>query len=385
MKEKIQFYYMAQGSLIELKNFLLIARDVNYISSSQFKQIAKDANVVHALLQGLIKKSKSFAIHKSIRTTLLPALFVFVSASFPQTAHAAAFDLSIEPPLSQITIKPGKSLIQAFTIRNNTDHSQPVVASLVPFTGDKQGFPVLDFDSLPPWLSIFSLVNKEIRLNQPFSIPAGGSDQIVLHIKIPEDTPPEDYYGVLLISEAGLGSVGTGTSLSGAVAANLLISVSGVETPPADLSVIEFLPHGHLFRLKDTYFSDSLSPLTFSAAARNRSPQLAALEGSLEINKSGRPLYSQLVKPGFILKFSDRQLQSSSSADSTFSFQPKLTDLGPLNAVLTLNQPGHQAQSRLHLFIFPFRLLLALIVVLVFLSTFLRITISQSTDTSTTP
>src|SRR3990167_8621419 len=31
-KEKVQFYYMAKGSLSELKNFLFIARDVGYLS-----------------------------------------------------------------------------------------------------------------------------------------------------------------------------------------------------------------------------------------------------------------------------------------------------------------------------------------------------------------
>src|SRR3990167_10939945 len=31
-KEKVQFYYMAQGSLVELKNFIFIVRDVGYLS-----------------------------------------------------------------------------------------------------------------------------------------------------------------------------------------------------------------------------------------------------------------------------------------------------------------------------------------------------------------
>ena len=30
-KEKLQFYYLSQGSLVELKNFLLIARDIEYL------------------------------------------------------------------------------------------------------------------------------------------------------------------------------------------------------------------------------------------------------------------------------------------------------------------------------------------------------------------
>lgn len=64
-KEKTQFYYQAQGSLIELKNQILIARDVSYlINQNDFEELVEQANVTHQLLQGLIKKTKSF-IHKS--------------------------------------------------------------------------------------------------------------------------------------------------------------------------------------------------------------------------------------------------------------------------------------------------------------------------------
>lgn len=64
-KEKIQFYYMAQGSLTELKNQLLIAKDVGYLGLKEFNDLAETANSVHRLLQGLITKSKSFLIPKS--------------------------------------------------------------------------------------------------------------------------------------------------------------------------------------------------------------------------------------------------------------------------------------------------------------------------------
>lgn len=59
-KEKIQFYYLAQGSLTELKNQLLIARDVNYIQETLFQKCLAQANAAHQLLQGLIKKTKTF-------------------------------------------------------------------------------------------------------------------------------------------------------------------------------------------------------------------------------------------------------------------------------------------------------------------------------------
>jgi len=64
-KEKTQFYYLAQGSLVELKNQLLIAKDVGYLKREDFDILATKANDTHKLLQGLIKKSKEFINHKS--------------------------------------------------------------------------------------------------------------------------------------------------------------------------------------------------------------------------------------------------------------------------------------------------------------------------------
>lgn len=59
-KEKVQFYYLAKGSLIELKNFILIAKDVGYLSKKDFKIPVEQSNTVDQLLQGLIRKSKTF-------------------------------------------------------------------------------------------------------------------------------------------------------------------------------------------------------------------------------------------------------------------------------------------------------------------------------------
>jgi four helix bundle protein len=62
-KEKIQFYHVSQGSVTELQNQLLIARDVQYLSHEKFQEIAKQAVAAHKIINGLIKKSKE--IHDS--------------------------------------------------------------------------------------------------------------------------------------------------------------------------------------------------------------------------------------------------------------------------------------------------------------------------------
>lgn len=58
-KEKIQFYYTALGSVTELQNQLLIARDLKYISKDAFHELAQHTITVHKLIHGLIKSSRS--------------------------------------------------------------------------------------------------------------------------------------------------------------------------------------------------------------------------------------------------------------------------------------------------------------------------------------
>jgi len=58
-KEKVQFYSMTQGSVTELQNQLVVARDVGYITKEEFQEIAGQSVKVHKIVNGLIKRSKS--------------------------------------------------------------------------------------------------------------------------------------------------------------------------------------------------------------------------------------------------------------------------------------------------------------------------------------
>jgi len=58
LKEKIQFYYMSLGSLTELQNQLLIARDVGYLSKEKFQDLAQRTVEVGKVVNGLIKSLK---------------------------------------------------------------------------------------------------------------------------------------------------------------------------------------------------------------------------------------------------------------------------------------------------------------------------------------
>lgn len=63
--DKLHFYHIAKGSLTELQNQLLVAREVDYITDDEFSVIAEQSRVAHSLLIGLIKSTKEYTNKRS--------------------------------------------------------------------------------------------------------------------------------------------------------------------------------------------------------------------------------------------------------------------------------------------------------------------------------
>ncbi len=58
-KDKVHFYSMAQGSLTEVQDQLLLSRDLRYINHKEFSKIAEKSIATHKLISGLIKSIKN--------------------------------------------------------------------------------------------------------------------------------------------------------------------------------------------------------------------------------------------------------------------------------------------------------------------------------------
>lgn len=58
MKEKDQFYAMANGSLTEVENQLLISKGIGYLSEEKFSQLDGQCQLTHKLLNGLQRANK---------------------------------------------------------------------------------------------------------------------------------------------------------------------------------------------------------------------------------------------------------------------------------------------------------------------------------------
>lgn len=55
--DKNHFYHMAKGSLTELQNQLLVARDVGYLETEHFNSLADQSRTTMNLLVGLIRST----------------------------------------------------------------------------------------------------------------------------------------------------------------------------------------------------------------------------------------------------------------------------------------------------------------------------------------
>lgn len=53
INDKYQFYCVAQGSLTELQNHLLVARDVGYLKNNDFHALAEQTTIMNKLINGL--------------------------------------------------------------------------------------------------------------------------------------------------------------------------------------------------------------------------------------------------------------------------------------------------------------------------------------------
>ncbi|MFA6252221.1 MAG: four helix bundle protein [Candidatus Paceibacterota bacterium] len=57
--DKTRFYYMSRGSISEVQNQLIIAKDLKYIEKEDFDELFVQTIVVNKLVNGLIRSCKN--------------------------------------------------------------------------------------------------------------------------------------------------------------------------------------------------------------------------------------------------------------------------------------------------------------------------------------
>lgn len=311
-------------------------------------------------------------------TILYIAIFLFVSQT---SVEAANYGLSISPPLLRVHIKPGKSITQVFKIENLSINEKTLVANIVPFSeADNLGNPILNPKTSAPWLSYFGLANSQIKLNEPFTLAPGTSEQLVLSLSVPESASLQDIYATLMIStyENSIGQSFQGTSVRATIGSNLLITISSQAFPDTDLKVIDFIPtEGAFIKIGNLYFLDSISLSKFSASVKNEGSFASETKGVFRITTgNNKPVYLEGILPVNVIARSQRQLLNTSG--SSFEFTPSLANIGPHQVTIEIKTENSNTQSTINVFYFPLKLTLGILASLIIIITIVKITANSS-------
>lgn len=297
--------------------------------------------------------------------------------ALPSASFASDYGLSISPPLLRVHIKPGKSITQVFKIDNLSSEDKTLIASVIPFTeADSNGNPILNPKASAPWLNYFGLANSLIKLDQPFTLLAGSSDQLILSLAVPEDASLQDIYATLMISTYSntINQTLQGTAVKATIGSNLLITISSQAYPDTILKIENLsLTEGTYLKIGNIYFIDNITPLKFSALVSNDGSFTAETKGVFKITtSSNKPVYLEGILPVNVIAKSKRQLVNTNG--QPFEYTPSLSNIGPHQISLEIKTDNSNTSGSIAVFFFPFKLALGLLASLIIIFLIVKIT-----------
>jgi hypothetical protein len=247
--------------------------------------------------------------------TLITVIIITILAT--SQALAQQLSLSLSPPLIELIIKPGKSVLVAYDFINNGDPNY-FSASVVSFEPkDNLGNVRLKNELSGPIR--FSLDNSDIQLDQPFFLKTRQRQQLLLRIRAPEGAPDGDYYYSLLVSSQPIGG-NEGRSLGaarGTIASNILITVtdSGKIDINGKIAFFDVIPR-FSFPLGKTKINlfDSNDPIPIVLIIANQGQNLIKPQGQITLTGNFGEQTHYEILPQNILSQSQRLIQATPSA-----------------------------------------------------------------------
>ncbi len=273
---------------------------------------------VQSRILKLKSKLKSFAI---LVLVLSFGFWVLSSDIFAQQVS-----LAISPPIVELVIKPGKSVLIAYKLEN---HGDPVImkSNILPFqAGDNFGNIKIKPEFDGPIR--FNLDNSEIKLDQAFFLKSNSSQQLLLRVRVPEGAPEGDYYYTFL-SETQPPPIQEGVSTGRAkatIGSNILITV----TQNGDLNIkggialfdvlakVKFKIFNHVFN-----FFESSDKIPVVLVVNNKGKNMVKPHGEIKLVGNFGEKASYDIFPQNILAESQRQLVATPSA--SFSYPKPVT------------------------------------------------------------
>jgi len=234
-------------------------------------------------------------------------IFLIIILLFPTWAIAQQVSLSLSPPLLELFIKPGKSIMVAYKLDNLGDPAF-INLKVLPFEAkDNLGNIRIKPEFEGPVR--FSLDNSDLQLEQPFFLKTNGSQQILLRIRIPENIVDGDFYYSLLAETApptageGIGSA----RAKATIGSNILVTISNSGNIDIKPRVVLFSTRGGVF--------DSFDKIPLVFIVENKGKNMIKPEGQITLKGNfGETAKYDIISKN-ILAESQRLIEATPSAD----------------------------------------------------------------------
>jgi hypothetical protein len=275
------------------------------------------------------------------------------------TTFAQSLSLSLSPPILEVFIKPGKSVTQVYKLTNN---GEPVI--ITPYIAMLSSSGIKEDPNFTPenW---FSLLNTDIKLNEPFLLPSKQTKQIILRINPPLNTKMQDYYRALVFSTTpSPADNSTISQISENLAAPLIVTVTESGLVPKGAVISKF---------EVPSFIDSFDPLDIDVEVQNTGRIYFHPNGKIELKgllgKASYKLIPNVVLAGERKKLITENTVGTTSDNYTLHLSGFFIGRYEVELNFTLDEGKEQITARKTFYALPFKasLVISTLLVLTFL------------------
>ncbi len=233
---------------------------------------------------------------------------------FLHYSYAQQVSLSISPPLLEIFIKPGKSIMVAYNLKNYGDPTF-INLKILPFEAKDELGNIRIKQEFEGSVR-FDLDNSELKLNQPFFLKTNDTQQILLRIRIPENITDGDfYYSLLAETSPPTASEGIGSTRTKAtIGSNILITISNSGDIDIKPKIVLFSTQGRFSLNKEVKIFDSLDKIPIILTIVNKGKNMIRPEGQINLKGNfGETAKYDIISKN-ILAESERLMEATPSA-----------------------------------------------------------------------
>jgi hypothetical protein len=277
------------------------------------------------------------------------------SLKFAKVAFAQEVSLSIAPPITELTIQPGKSFSQTFTVKND---GVPVTIApkIFPFVPlDRQGHAELIEDKA----SVDAFTGWFFFDPTPISLGTTGSHNFIVKVTPPATAEEKDYYFTFIAEVQNDNNLGVNSSQAQArIGANILVSLSKDGNPAKKASIINF---------SAAKIIDSFSGLTYKVLIGNSGIGFFKPIGKITVDQVFGSTTILNLAPLNILVGGSREVTCIQGEEVIPCKLPGKFLIGIYRANLsfTIDGGGGSIEKQIYTIAFPFSIILGLTIIFI--------------------